>query len=282
VKKDRTLVGITINKFKGISPTFFLKLVQKMGLEFVEISRPVFDDIDEFVKNIGTIETGFHLPNSHDDGFDLSCDERDEEIQELIRLINTYQKDLHVKYCLSHPPEKRRTASSEDAATDYLLTNLARLEPPIILENVQSWPQERFDAFYRRAKERLGEKLLGQCFDASHYYLQGENPVAFLQQSNGEIKFMHLSDCKADYDAHLPFDMGGTLPVDEILATLKKQNYRGIINLELLPRNLSDMKPLIQSYLKVLRTFRRFKYYKSKVKIMRHQSILKKTFKKVF
>lgn len=282
MRKNRTLIGITINKFKGISPTIFLKIVQKMGLEFVEISRSAFDDISSFIKNIGDIKTGFHLPNSHDDGFDLSYKERDDEIKELIRLINTHHKELHITYCLSHPPEKRRTTYSEEEATEYLLDNLSALEPPVILENVQGWPQDRFEAFYARAKERLGDKLIGQCFDAPHYFLQGENPVEFLQQANGEIQFMHLSDCKVDYDAHLPFDMGGELPVNEILSTLKKQKYQGIVNLELLPRSISDMKPLIKTYLKVLRNFDRIKYYKSKLKIIKHRKLLKKTFEDVF
>jgi len=282
VKKKRTLVGITINKFKGISPTTFLKIVEKMGLEFVEISRPVFEDIAAFIENIGDMQTGFHLPNSHDDGFDLSYKERDDEIKELIRLINKYHKNLHIKYCLSHPPEKNRTTYSEEEATEYLLDNLESLEPPIIIENVQGWKQDRFDKFYARAKERLGEKLVGQCFDAPHYFLQGENPVEFLQHSNGEIKFMHLSDCKVDYDAHLPFDTGGALPVDDILHALKKQNYQGVINLELLPRSFSDMKPLVNSYLKVLRNFDQFKYLKAKFKIFKNRKLLKKAFEEIF
>ncbi len=282
MKNDNLLIGITIDRFKGIPPSVLLMIIRKMGVEFIEITKSVFDDLPSFIKNLGSIQTGFHLPNHHDANFDLSYREREPEIQDLIRLINEHHHDLNINYCLSHPPENRMSSFSEDEIILYLLENLKKLEPPVILENIQSWGKLKFEKFLSKAKEVLGEKLIGQCFDAPHYFLQGENPVEYLNQSDGKIQLIHLSDCKRNYDAHLPFGLSGELPIDEILQILKQQNYKGIINLELLPRNLTDIKPLINSYLKVVRNFDRVKYLKTKFKLIIYTPILIKKMKQIF
>ena len=126
----------------------------------------------------------------------------------------------------------------------------------------------------------MGTKLIGQCYDAPHYYTRGDDPVSILNSLDGDInnmiKSVHLSDCTRDKDAHLPFGVGGELPVDEVLCTLKNQNYRGIINLELLPRSLSDLEAVVKSYLKVLKVFEKSKFYRTKLKLSLYMPILKK------
>ncbi len=282
VKNKNVLVGITVDKFRGIKPSTLLTIIKKMGVEFIEITKSVFDDLPSFIEQIGTIQTGFHLPNHHDAEFDFSYHERAGEIQRLIQLINRHHQELNINYCLSHPPENRNSSLSSDQLNEYLLNNLNRLEVPIILENIQNWDLKRFENFYHQAEEILGEKLIGQCFDAPHYFLQGEDPVEFLKVQNGKINFIHLSDCRKGFDAHLPFGLSGELPIDGILRTLKEQNFQGIINLELLPRNLHDIKPLINSYLKVVRNFDRTKYLKSKFMLVLYAPPLIKKMKKVF
>jgi len=282
VKNHNVLVGITVDKFRGLPPSVLLTIIKKMGVEFIEITKSVFDDLPAFVDQLGAIRTGFHLPNLHDAEFDFSFQEREAEIQKLIQLINRHHHQLNVNYCLSHPPENRRSALSEDQLIEYLLGNLKKLAAPIILENIQSWDMMRFENFYSQAKQVLEEKLIGQCFDAPHYFLQGEDPVEFLKLQNGKINFIHLSDCRKGFDAHLPFGLNGELPVDDILATLKEQHFQGIINLELLPRSLKDVKPLINSYLKVVRKFDRMKYLKSKFMLILYAPPLVRKMRSVF
>jgi len=281
VENSKVLVGITVDRFKGIAPSAFLTIIKKMGVEFIEITKSVFDDLPQFIKKLGTIQTGFHLPNLHDAEFDFSFQEREAEIQKLTRLINQHHHELNLIYCLSHPPENRRSSLSEDQLVAYLLENLNKLETPIVLENITSWDTKRFEKFYHQAQQVLGDKLAGQCFDAPHYFLQGEDPVEYLREQDGKINFIHLSDCRKGYDAHLPFGLNGDLPVDEILAVLKAQKFQGIINLELLPRSLKDVKPLINSYLKVVRNFDRMKYLKSKSKLILYAPPLIKKMKQV-
>lgn len=267
-KANGLLVGITVDKFKGIPAAALLMIVRKMGVEFVEITKAVFEDLSAFLAQVDGIQTGFHLPNRHDAGYDFSCPDRAADIEKLTQLINHHHHELNIYYCLSHPPEFPTATMSEADAIGYLLANLKKLQPPIVLENIQSWSQLKFERFFRQAQQVLGEKLLGQCFDAPHYFLQGGNPVAFLQQANGQIQFVHLSDCRQGYDAHMPFGLTGVLPIDEILATLKRQNFQGVINLELLPRRIGDIKPLVNSYLKVVRAFDRRKYWKARLRLI--------------
>jgi sugar phosphate isomerase/epimerase len=282
VKKNNVMIGITVDRFRGIAPSALLTIIKKMGVEFVEITKSVFDDLPSFIEQLGNVQTGLHLPNLHDAEFDFSFQEREPDVQKLIRLINQHRHELNIKYCLSHPPENQRSPLSEDHLIAYLLDNLNKLEVPIVLENIQSWNTARFEYFYNRAKQVLGDKLIGQCFDAPHYFLQGEDPLEYLKQHNGKINFIHLSDCRNGFDAHLPFGLNGDLPVDEILALLKEQNFQGIINLELLPRNLKDIKPLINSYLKVVRNFDRMKYLKSKFMLVMYAPPLVRKMKQVF
>ena len=282
MKNNNVLIGITIDRFRGIAPSVLLSIIKKMGLEFIEITKSVFDELPAFIDQLGDIQTGFHLPNLHDAEFDFSFHEREQDIHQLTDLINQHHQELNINYCLSHPPENRRSSLSEQQLINYLVKNLNRLRVPIVLENVQGWNNDRFQSFYNQAKQILGDKLIGQCFDAPHYFLQGEDPVEYLRQHDGKINFIHLSDCRNGFDAHLPFGLNGDLPVNEILATLKQQNFKGIINLELLPRNLGEIRPLINSYLMVVRNFDRKRYWRAKFMLIIHSPPLLKKMKQVF
>jgi len=282
VKNSNVTVGITIDRFRGIPPSVLLSVIRKMGVEFIEITKSIFDDLPAVMEQLGEIKTGFHLPNLHDAEFDFSYQEREPEIQKLMQLINRHHRDLNIQYCLSHPPENRRSKLAEGELIEYLLSNLNQLDVPIILENIQSWDMDRFDRFYQRAQAVLGEKLIGQCFDAPHYYLQGEDPVEYLKLRNGKINYIHLSDCRKNFDAHLPFGLSGELPIDDILATLREQQFSGVINLELLPRSIKDVKPLIHSYLKVVGYFDRKKYIKSKLRLIWYAPLLLNKLRTVF
>jgi len=280
VEKNLVAVGLTVDRFKGITPSTFIKVVKKLGLEFVELTTSVFDDLESCKNNIGNMKTGFHLPNLHDFKFDFSCKKMDSKIQQLIRLINDNYQELNVKYCLAHPPEDD-SGVDIDESISYLLDNLKKLEPPVIIENIQGWDEHRFRDFYDQAKLVLGDKLIGLCFDAPHHILSGRDPVDFINNSNGEIQCIHLSDCKDGFDAHMPFGSGGSVPVDEILKTIKKVDYNGFINLELLPRSQEDILLIIKSYLKVVKTFNKKKYFTSLIRLLLFKSKLEKLLKDV-
>ncbi|NOZ60066.1 MAG: sugar phosphate isomerase/epimerase [Calditrichaeota bacterium] len=280
--KKRAKVGITIDNFKGLSPSQLLTIISKFGVKFVELTESVFDDLDNVKKAVSGIETGFHLPNLHDFGYDFSHRDKHDHIQNLIALINENYRDLHIQYCLSHPPEKEHGSQPTTEQVEYLLSNLNQLQVPLVIENTQFMSPEQFEKFYRQAQSVLGDKLVGKCFDAPHYLLSGNDPVEFLSQMDGDIFCLHLSDCKNNVDAHLPFGLGGQLPVAEILEKVKQQNFDGFVNLELMPRKLSDIRPLIESYLMVMKTFDYPQYLRSKLQLLLHYSSLTKIVSNAF
>jgi sugar phosphate isomerase/epimerase len=83
-----------------------------------------------------------------------------------------------------------------------------------------------------------------------------------------QIRCIHLSDCGPAEDSHLPFDSGGVLPITDFLSLLVKMRFKGTINLELQPKSISDLEPVLKSYLKVLRHFKKGKYWKTKARLM--------------
>ena len=105
MKKKSIAVGLTIDQFNGIKPSTLLKVVKKLGLEFVELTSSAFDDLNSCKKIIGNMKAGLHLPNIHDKGYDFSCRDRKTEIDHLINLINDNHQELNITYCLTHPPE---------------------------------------------------------------------------------------------------------------------------------------------------------------------------------
>lgn len=261
-------IGFTIEHFKGISPAVLISLSRLLGLEFVEITRSAFDDVDRVIRNLKGIRTGFHLPLLHDDNWDFSCIEQQEKIERLLAKINTYKDDLNIEYCVTHPPEPYYATEPCRTSSDFLISNLQKLHTPIFLENVRGQTMEDFMVLYKNAKEALGEKLLGICFDAAHSYLRNLDPVAQIETLNGYVGCVHLSDCLPGEDAHLAFGLGGVLPVADILNTIKEMHYRGFVTLEILPRSLDDLEPAIASYLTVLRTLRPRKYLTTKIRML--------------
>lgn len=261
-------VGFTIERFRGIEPSVLLGLTRLLGLEYAEITRTVFDELERVVPRIRHVRTGFHLPLVHDDGWDFSCANAQSEIDRLIGLVNTHRKALRITHCIAHPPEPELAAEEVQSSPETLLRNLARLDLPIYLENVPGQSMDEFLALYGRAKDVLGPQLAGMCFDASHCYLIGLDPIAQLQALNGHIGIVHLSDCRADADEHLAFGLGGVLPIAAILTTLRALGYRGLVNLEILPRSLEELPPAIDSYLMVLRALHPRKYLSTKLRMM--------------
>jgi hypothetical protein len=261
-------IGFTIESYKGLEPSFLLSVVKYFGVEFVEITKTVFEEVDRVIPRMKGLKAGFHLPLIHDDGWDFSCPEYQSQINKLINNINRYHESLHIVHCISHPPEPWNSASPQNTSFELLLQNLSRLEVPVFLENVPNGPYDQYLEMYEQAKSELGDQFLGMCYDGPHYFVSGMDPLAKLAELNGKIGCVHLSDCMRDDDAHLPFDIGGEFPTDQILEQLKHMNYDGYINLEIKPRSLHDLGSVINSYLKVLKILRKGKFIRTKARLM--------------
>lgn len=255
------LIGLTIGEFADQKTSRLLKLAKGFGVSFVEFNRSVWEDLPAVAAHIDRMSCGYHLPLMGEDGFDFSCLDAAEDIDGMIEQLNKNWRRLHLQYCLTHPPEPQLVPERPvRSSVDFMLENLSRLEAPVLLENVAGWSERDFDNFYSRARDRLGEKLWGMCFDPAHAFLRADDLFVRFRDVAGEVRCIHLSDCTHSEDAHLPFGSGGVLPIDRILKLIRRLGWRGIINLEVVPQSLAQVQPVVKSYLRVLRTFDKRKY----------------------
>ncbi len=262
----RTLVGLTVDKFKGIKPAFFLRQIRRIGVEFAEVTIAIFDDLPNVERVVDHLKIGLHLPIIPHEGFDFSCVDHRPQIDRLIGAINDNWKKLNLQYVLAHPPESHLYNVPGQVSEEFLFENLQRLQPPVVLENTIENEPGQFEKFYRRAKDALGDTVSGICFDGPHAFISREDWFEMFLKLLPEVRVIHLSDCTRDKDLHQPFGLDGEFPVRKMLATLRDKGYSGIVNLELMPQSLSDLGPLLQSYLLMLKYLNTRKYYTMRMK----------------
>jgi sugar phosphate isomerase/epimerase len=251
---------MTIGSFADQKVGTMLALAKKFGVSFVEFNRSLWEDLSAVTAQIDGLSSGFHLPLMSEDGYDFSCPDASNQIDETIALLNANARKLNLQYCLSHPPEPEAASRPVRSSVEFMLENLAQLEAPVLLENVEGWSERDFDKFYGMARARLGPKLSGMCFDPAHAFLRADDLFMRFHEIADEVRCIHLSDCTDSHDAHLPFASGGVLPIDRILKFIRGHRWRGIINLELMPQSLEQIQPVVKSYLNVLRVFNKRKY----------------------
>ncbi len=261
-------VGVTIERFEGFEPAQLVHTARRLGVEMVELNPSSFDAIDDVAAALRSLPAGLHLPLMGQDGFDFSCPAHQRDINALIDAVNAGWRRLHLRYALSHPPEPAEAAVPIETSEELLLENLARLDLPILLENVPSWEPRSFERFYDAARRKLGPQLLGICLDAPHAFLRGEDPSALLNAWAPEVKGIHLSDCSRTEDLHLPFKSGGVLPVDDFLRTVRNVHFHGFLILEIQPATMEELRPLVESYLHVLRRLKPLAYVITKARLL--------------
>lgn len=262
----KVLVGLTVDTFKGIKPSRLLKQIRRIGVEFAEVTVNIFQDLENAKRQSEGLKLGLHLPIISEEGFDFSCMEKKEEIDKIIEHINQNWHDLNFQYVLSHPTEKHLFKTEYEISEEFLFNNLKRLEPPLLIENTFENESFHFEEFIERAEEQLNEHLVGICFDGPHAFISRDNWFEMLEKFINKIKLVHLSDCTKEKDLHIPFGGEGELPVEKILQFLKYHHYNGIVNLELRPKALTELAPILKSYLLILRYLNRKKFFTMQLK----------------
>ncbi|RPH98443.1 MAG: sugar phosphate isomerase/epimerase [Calditrichaeota bacterium] len=260
-------VGVAVSPFEGFSPSELLRGLRLLGVEFVEINNAVLPEIDRVVENIGAMTTAFHLPLVCEDGWDFSCADHQSEINETIHTLNAYRKKLRISHVISHPPEAALLADPSVSSTASLLQNLKRLHLPVYFENVPAVNENEFERTVADAQSVLGKQFAGLCFDAPHYYITGKDPIEKFRLANSRVGCIHLSDCTADQDNHIPFNCGGTLPVDEFLRQVADSSFSGFITLEIKPEAMNQLDAYINSYLTTLQYVNYSKYLKTRLRL---------------
>lgn len=260
-------IGLTLSEFNGKKPSELLGLVRQFGVSFVEFNPTVFGDLPNVIPHMTDVASGFHLPLVAEHGYDFTQFDAKEKIDEAIFLLNQHRLDLNLLYCVAHPPEPKRAEDSLEDALEFLLENLLRLEVPIILENVETWPKNDFDGLVKMFRAELRKQIIGLCFDPAHAFLRGENIFERYTEIAPYVRCIHLSDCAKGHDAHLPLGQG-EMPIAAFLKHVAKSGYDGIINLEVIPSSLRDIKAVVSSYLQVLRVFKKKKFLATATRLM--------------
>ncbi len=273
------LVGFTVDTFEGIQASYLLQVLRKAGVEFSEVTPSIFDDIEKVVSNLNGLKLGLHLPLIADYGYDFSCHEKKQEIDALIEKVNRHWKRMNLQYALAHPTEGHFEDTPGETSEEFLFENLRRLEVPIVVENTLENEDFDFDQFLERAELALGDRLIGICFDPPHAYMSRDDFFPMLKKHYSKIRLLHLSDCTREEDLHQPFGQEGNLPVKAILEFLRDKRYREMINLEIRPRSLSDLGPLFNSYLLVLRSVNRMKYFSMRLRSFFFLPMLQRRFR---
>ncbi|HPG40268.1 MAG TPA: TIM barrel protein [bacterium] len=249
--KQHVLIGVTLDKFNGFTPSMLISGLDILGMKFVEVTITVLGELETFPRKLGRMQTAFHLPLVHETGWDLSCLEHADKIAQLIADLNKHHALLKIHHLVCHPPECIHLGNSLPAAQEFLFANLKKLDIPVYLENIPEYTPQEFTQFYHQARQELGAKIAGICYDAAHYYITGIDPVTQYTELASEIGCIHLSDCEEKKDAHLPFGLG-QLPVKDILKAIQKSRYKGYVTLEILPHSMQDLDAYIRSYLTTL------------------------------
>ena len=187
---------------------------------------------------------GLHLPNHGSQGYDFSSPEARERVESDIRAIRVNSEGFDFRYAVCHPPE----ACTEEQGYAFYLHNLRRLDIPLVLENSRGISDGAFLDFFMRLREPLGERLTGICLDIPHAHLAGWDWQAFLHRFKHDVRVIHLSDCSAGEDSHLPFGFGGDLSLEDIIETLLAEAFDGVLNLEILPPSISDLGAALDTY----------------------------------
>lgn len=262
MNQKNAIVGFTVDHYRGMPISMIIAMLKFFGVEFVEIARSVFDDLENVAAKMNDVRSAFHLPFVHLDGWDLSCYDYSAQIDEVIEQINLNKDRLHIHHAIAHPPEPYMASAPLNSSLDLLFENLKRIDLPVYIENVHGTSPDEFENLCSQAQDALGVQFAGMCFDGPHFLVNGFDPIAQFHRFRRDVGCIHLSDCAADDDSHLPFEAGGVFPVKEFLKTLNS-GFSGYITLEIKPRSFHEIEKYIQSYLLIQKRMSKKKWLRT-------------------
>lgn len=245
------IIGLTADNYKNIPVSFILRMLRWSGVGFSEVTTNALSSPDRTLRSTRGMKLGLHLPNWGNCGFDFSSSGQKEKVESLLHKIDQYRKIFNFRYAVFHPPEENLIHRSYE----FYIRNIRQIHIPLVLENIRSLSLKQFLEFYKRIKKELGNRQIGICLDIPHAILSGEDWKEYYHLLNSAVKVIHLSDCDEE-DRHLPFGMGGTLDLDNILATLDKFGFDGILNFEIKPPSIRHLDVVFENYLQARKYFR--------------------------
>jgi sugar phosphate isomerase/epimerase len=253
-------LGLTLEPFSGISTTQLLSFAKLLKIDHIEINIRSIPEIEELCNDLGKITTTFHLPIWGIEGYEPGStkEEHQKQMDSIIDQLNQYKQALNLKFVLAHPPE------APFATPEKLVATLRKIESPLVIENIPHQKDKDFLEIYQLAKEQLGEKIKGYALDAPHRYLTDNNSwLEVPEELTKELAYVHISDCSKNKDLHLPLGEA-ELPFEAFFKFLKKVQYNGIINQEILPRSTDAIEKILDSCLYCYKSFSKIRYWQRK------------------
>ena len=139
----KPLIGVSVDCYQGLSPSMLIGALKIIGINFVEVTTSVFSETDQVISKINGIKTAFHLPLIHDNGYDLSCVEKQDEINKLVNNLNTYKDALNIQHVISHPPEPQEAKQPMETSIDFLVENLKKIKHARLSGKHSGWHTPR-------------------------------------------------------------------------------------------------------------------------------------------
>jgi len=269
------LIGFTVEPYKKWSPANIVTGLQSLGIRFVELNQRAFADAEKLGRSLRGMTSAFHLPIVEEEGWDFSLEDHLESIEGTIALLKRHGHAFRIRHLVCHPPEPMRLSAEPHPREEFLFSNLSKLDLPVHFENVETGNPSSYKAFLHRAKQALGGRCAGMCFDAAHFFIKGYNPVYEFIAFRSQIGAIHLSDCRPGKDLHMPFACGGQLPIDDLLRQIRSSRFNGAITLEMIPHTTAQIVPYIQSYLRTLRALQYRNYLIAVIRFWAFRRLLK-------
>jgi sugar phosphate isomerase/epimerase len=218
-----------------------------------------------------------HAPFHEWWGYDLSSQHKAEKVEAFMQNVEKYAAQLQAHAIVVHPP------MDPNGNNEYFLQNLNRLPLTVYLENLPLQKLQDFEKWYFDVKAKSTAKI-EICFDVPHSFLtHGKEGLFKIPETLiPDIHYIHISELSADRDCHWPFfTPGGALPFGKFVDFLEDIKFDGIINMEMLPSDLTGIKNLVKSYLKLKKLGPKFPYFLKLIRIACLRPFLMKKIKNV-
>jgi sugar phosphate isomerase/epimerase len=224
--------------FETVSVDMILKSIKEAGADGLElIIPPVFTDDNH--KDIQKIidKHGLKIYNIHqsdDSAFSIDL----KEIERLSAIANKFQANnvtLHI------------SSLKEGIFDNKFIGELKKLQKKYNIKfGIENMPKSPFtlkDYQYKRREfaSVINKAGLSMTLDTTHVGQVNEDICDFYTENKDKIINIHLSDYKKTFlnsklllgnDTHLPLGKG-ELPIIKFLKILKKENYQGVITMEI-------------------------------------------------
>ncbi|MHA1713736.1 MAG: sugar phosphate isomerase/epimerase family protein [Candidatus Ranarchaeia archaeon] len=279
------VVGLTLASAFGIPTSTWIKVANLFRFEHIEFSSPVYMDLKESARSFRGGQIAFHAPYRDDFPYELSSSGKyEKDVEEfLVKLDEACQLfKVPVVGVIVHPPK------SERYDEELFFERLRRIRPLVLIENLspgngpasKNW--QAFLRFYNDVNDRATKKT-GFCFDVPHAFIaEGERrfldiPSTLLEELCSPRGYIHISGTRSTEDMHWPINTGD-LPLDQVMAFLKKIRFRGTINMEISPLNCPSLHDyangVLESYLKLLSLGPAWKQFTKRIHVTLKRGLL--------